>query len=275
MNKRHHYRTLWISDIHLGSRGSRAGDLVRFLSVVRCQTLYLVGDVIDLLRLRRRFHWPADHSEVIRQVFEHVHLGTRVIFIPGNHDDAARQFLGSSLGGVELHPHHHVHHTADGRRLLVTHGHQHDRFVEQSPLLGFLGGKAYDGLAALDHGHNAFRRWVGLSSWSLCRFVKSRIRSVSAYLRHFEENLAELARNRQCDGIVCGHVHVPVIRENQTAYYNCGDWVESCSALAEHGDGRMQLLDGLEVPSRREEPTHSPAAVVLEADPPRRLPSTA
>jgi UDP-2,3-diacylglucosamine pyrophosphatase LpxH len=254
MNKRRHYRTLWISDIHLGSRGSRAGDLVRFLSSVRCRTLYLVGDDVDLLRLGRRLHWPAEHSEVIRQVFAHVRDGTRVIFIPGNHDRAARQFLGASFGGVELHPHH-VHHTADGRRLLVTHGDQHDRFVEQSPLLGFLGGKAYDGLAALDHGHNVLRRWVGLSSWSLCRYVKSRIKSVSAYLRHFEESLAEQARSRQCDGIVCGHVHVPEIRESRTAYYNCGDWVESCSALAEHGDGRMQLLDGLEVLSRREQPS--------------------
>lgn len=241
-----HYRTLWISDAHLGSRGSRAHELARFLAAVRCSKLYLTGDLFDLWHLKRRWFWPPAHSAVVRQILAHARWGTRVIFIPGNHDEGIRELPGIELGGVELR-HDDVHRTADGRRLFITHGDQYD---PKTTLTVWVGAIGYPVLSYLHHLFNAVRRLFGYGIWPLAARVKNRMYRLSSYIGRYQARLREEARRRGCDGVVCGHVHQAAAHEGEVAYYNCGDWVESCQALVEHHDGRMEIVDGVDLLAR-------------------------
>lgn len=237
------YRTVWISDLHLGSRGCRADLLSRFLKRVRCDRLYLVGDVVDLSRLRGRWYWPAEHNDVVRRLLNHARHGAEVVMLPGNHDDAARQFHGLEMGGVKLLPWA-VHVTADGRRLLVIHGDQFDLVVTHSRLLSTVGGIAYDWLLTANRWWNATRRALGKPPYSLAGAIKGRVKSACKYISRFEEQLLHEARRRGLNGVVCGHIHRAEVRDIAgLTYFNCGDWVESCTALVEHADGRVELID--------------------------------
>lgn len=238
------YRTLFLSDIHLGSRGSRARDLVEFLDRIRCDKLYLVGDVVDMWRLRQRWHWPADHNEVVRKVLKLAKKGTEVIFIPGNHDEWAREYTGLSFGGVRLMMHD-IHETADGRRLYIAHGDEFDMVVKHARVVSVLGSRAYDTLILINAWYNRIRSLLGLRYWSLSKWLKSRVKSACTYISRFEEALMEEARRKGLDGVVCGHIHHPEVRRGAIDYYNCGDWVESCTALVEHDDGTLTIIDGL------------------------------
>ena len=237
------FRTVWISDIHLGTRGCNAAMLVDFLRSIECETLYLVGDIVDGWRLKKGWYWPDAHNEVIRRVLKLAHRGTRVVLVAGNHDEMLRDYAGMSFGGVEL-----VieaeHRTVDGRRLLVTHGDGFDGVVLYARWLAFLGDAAYTALLRANIVFNAVRRRLKMPYWSLSSYMKKRVKNAVQFVCSFEEAVAREAISRGFDGIVCGHIHCAEIREiGGITYYNDGDWVESCTALVEDGAGAMSILD--------------------------------
>ncbi|MEM9065362.1 MAG: UDP-2,3-diacylglucosamine diphosphatase [Planctomycetota bacterium] len=250
MTMRLKYRAIFISDLHLGSSGSRAADLASFLKRVDCEHLYLVGDVIDMWRLKQRWYWPEKHNRVIGRILKLAKRGTRVTFIPGNHDEHARQYAGLNFGGVEV-KREASHLTADGRRLLITHGDQFDLVVKHARLLSVLGSWAYDTMVVFNTRLNWVRQKLGMNYWSLSNFLKAKVKKACTYIAQFEDTLIDEAGRRGFDGVVCGHIHKAEIRrgtpshQRSVDYFNCGDWVESCTALVEHDDGTLQLIDGI------------------------------
>jgi UDP-2,3-diacylglucosamine pyrophosphatase LpxH len=241
------YRAVWISDAHLGSGSAQADELAYFLKHIACDHLYLVGDIVDMWRLKQRWKWPDAHNTVVRRILKHASRGTKVVFIPGNHDDAARQYVGVDFGGVRI-ALNASHRTADGRHLLVSHGDQYDLVVTHHKLLSALGGFAYDGLIVFNRFWNAGRRLLGLPHHSLSAAIKAKVKSACSYVSDFEAEIVAEAARGGFDGVVCGHIHKADARaavgHAGIAYYNCGDWVESCTALVEHDDGRIEVLDG-------------------------------
>lgn len=248
---RRKYRTIWISDIHLGTRGCNAAMLIDFLDSVDSDTLYLVGDIIDGWRLKKRFYWPAAHNDVAWRIMKRAKRGTRVVYIPGNHDEMFRQFTGLNFGGVEIRRKA-IHETADGRKLLVLHGDEFDTIMLAHRWLAFVGDAAYDLLMRLNVGVNAVRSWFDLPYWSLSKMAKNKVKNAVAFISKFEEVVAHEAGARGIDGVVCGHIHHAEIREIAgVAYYNDGDWVEGCTALVEHADGYMEVLHWAEEMAKR------------------------
>lgn len=265
-------RTAWISDIHLGTPGCNADLLVDFLKTVQPETLYLVGDIIDGWRLKRGWYWPTRHNDVVRRILKMAGKGVRIVYIPGNHDEVLRDYTGLSFGGVEV-VHEAIHVTADGRHLLVIHGDEFDGVVLYARWLAFLGDYAYALLLRLNILFNAVRRRLGLPYWSLSAYMKKRVKNAVAFISRFEEAVAHAAAERGVDGIVCGHIHSAEVRQfGKVTYYNDGDWVESCTALVELADGRMEIVDWAERVAARAraavaaegefepEPTPEPAA---------------
>ena len=236
-----HHRTGWISDVHLGTRGSQAEALLVFLRAHEFETLYVVGDLLDVWQLRRGIYWPQAHNDVIQKLLRAGRKGTRVIYIPGNHDEFVAGFCGH-FGAVEIMPRA-IHTTADGRRLLVIHGHELDTVIQNMKWLAYAGDLGYQFLLKLNTPVNAARRLLGLGYWSLSAAVKKRVKDAVSFIGEFEKAIVHYARRDAVDGVVCGHIHSPVIRMiGGTAYYNSGDWVESLSALTEDFDGKIELL---------------------------------
>ena len=243
-------RTVFVSDVHLGSRGCRADALLEFLKSVEVDYLFLVGDIVDLWAMRKNFYWPQEHNNVLRTVLGKAKSGTRVIYIPGNHDDELREFCGSVFGNLEIHREF-VHHTADGRRLLVMHGDEFDTVVKCSPWLAKLGSSVYDFLLGLNRHVNAVRRLFGMRYWSLAGYLKHKAKTAVQYIASFEQAVAHAARKRGVEGVVCGHIHRPEITDiDGVQYCNDGDWVESCSALVEDMNGRLAIWSWPEVRER-------------------------
>ncbi len=239
---RRRYRTIWISDIHLGTRGCNAAMLIDFLDSTDSDTMFLVGDIIDGWRMKRRFYWPAAHNDVVWRVMKRAKRGTRVVYIPGNHDEMFRQFTGMSFGGVEIRRKA-IHETADGRKLLVLHGDEFDAIMLAHRWLAFIGDFAYEWLMRCNHIVNRVRAWLGKPYWSLSKTAKHKVKNAVEFISRFEEAVAHEADARGVDGVVCGHIHNAEMREIAgIAYYNDGDWVEGCTALVEHFDGRMEIL---------------------------------
>jgi len=239
------YRSVFISDLHLGTRGARTDFLIDFLATMQCSHLYLVGDIVDGWRLRKSWYWDAAHDEVLRLVLKHARSGAQVTYIPGNHDEALRRWLplGLEVAGIRM-ADEASHTTAAGLRLLVTHGDQFDSVVRYAKFLAHLGDNAYTVALAANHVFNAVRRGLGYPYWSLSMWLKRQVKGAVAAIDRFEEALAQHARARGFDGVVCGHIHHAQMREiDGTLYLNDGDWVESCTALVEHEDGRLELLD--------------------------------
>ncbi|NKC11641.1 MAG: UDP-2,3-diacylglucosamine diphosphatase [Gammaproteobacteria bacterium] len=244
--KPHSYRTIFISDVHLGFRGCSAGFLLDFLRKSECKKLYLVGDIIDFWSIRRRSFWPQEHNNVIRTVLGKAKHGTDVVFVPGNHDEKIRDYDSMSFGNIRV-SNEDVHENADGRKFLVVHGDQFDSVVRCAPILAVLGSQAYDWLLVLNRLVNSVRRWFGFPYWSLAAFLKSRVKNAVNYISNFEQAVAFEARRRELDGVVCGHIHRAEIRTLEDVLYcNCGDWVESCTALVEHHDGTLEVLHWVE-----------------------------
>ena len=240
-------RTIWISDVHLGFPGCSADFLLDFIREMRCDTLYLVGDIVDFWYLKKKRHWPQSHSNVIRSLLGKAKHGTRVVFLPGNHDEAMRQYDGMSIGNIEV-TDKIVHETADGRRLLIMHGDQFDPAVVNSPLLGLIGSRLYDGLLKANRLVNWARRKMGREHWSLAAYLKQRVKKAVKFMSNFEEAVRRSAENNEVDGLVCGHIHRPEIAiGEEVIYLNCGDWVESCTALIEHHDGTIELIRSSDV----------------------------
>jgi UDP-2,3-diacylglucosamine pyrophosphatase LpxH len=266
------YRTLFLSDIHLGTRGCQAGLLLDFLKHNESEELFLVGDIIDGWRLKSGWHWPQAHNDVVQKLLRRVRKGTRVVFIPGNHDEFAREFLGIEFGGVEVIDHA-VHETADGKKMLVIHGDQFDIVVNHARWLAHLGDWAYDFAIWTNTWFNAVRRKVGLPYWSFSRWAKLKVKNAVNFIGDFEEALAAEARKRGVDGVICGHIHHAVIRQiDGVTYVNTGDFVESCTAIAEHFDGRLELIHWGLLEAERAGP---PKLVTLTVPEPMIEPATA
>jgi UDP-2,3-diacylglucosamine pyrophosphatase LpxH len=239
------YRSVFISDLHLGTRGCRSDFLADFLSRISCQHLYLVGDIIDGWRLRKSWYWDEGHDEVLRLILRHARTGSEVTYIPGNHDEMFRAWLplGLEVGGIKLRKEA-AHQTADGRRLLVIHGDEFDSVVRYAKFLALLGDGAYTAALVVNRWFNAARRRLGYPYWSLSAWLKRQVKEAVKAIDRFETALAGEARRRGFDGVVCGHIHHAEMREVQgVLYLNDGDWVESCTALVEHHDGRLELID--------------------------------
>ena len=240
------YRTIFVSDAHLGTAGSNAALLLDFLKRHECETLYLVGDIVDGWQLRKGWYWPQAHNDVVRAVLKMAKHGTRVIYVPGNHDEHFRDYVGLEFGGIELLADD-IHVTADGRRLMVIHGDQFDNVVLYHKWIAFLGDGAYTLLLKSNGWVNRLRRLCGLPYWSLAAHMKKRVKNAVQFISRFEEVVVHAAAERGVDGVVCGHIHSAEIRRiGDVTYYNDGDWVESCTALVEHGDGRMEIIDWAE-----------------------------
>ncbi len=243
-------RSVFVSDVHLGSRGCRADQLLEFLDSVEMDYLFLVGDIVDLWSLRRSFYWPQAHNEVLRALLGKSRTGTRVIYVPGNHDEDLREFCGSVLGHLEIHRRF-VHETASGETLLVTHGDEFDTAVQWSPWLKSLGAHAYDFTLRLNRYVNGIRRLFGFPFWSLATWLKQRVGNAVQYIESFERAAAAAARHEGVDGIVCGHIHRAGITEiDGVRYCNDGDWVESCTALVEDMNGRLSLWSAADAQAR-------------------------
>jgi UDP-2,3-diacylglucosamine pyrophosphatase LpxH len=272
------YRTIWISDIHLGTRGCKADFLLNFLRFTESEHLYLVGDIVDGWRLKRSWYWPQAHNDVVQKLLRKARKGTSVTFIPGNHDEFVRQYLEFNFGEVRI-SNEIVHETADGRKLLVIHGDQFDTVVVYAKWLAHLGDWAYNFALSLNYWLNWVRRRLGMGYWSLSAYLKHRVKNAVSYIASFENAMAEMARRRGLDGVVCGHIHHAEIRRmGDILYANDGDWVESCTALVEHFDGRLEILHWVEADQLGEaaarteaqvaEPMHAEAEVcVLSSSP--------
>jgi UDP-2,3-diacylglucosamine pyrophosphatase LpxH len=236
------HRTIFISDTHLGTRGCKADLLADFLAHNDCDTLYLVGDIVDGWRLKRSWYWTDAHSRVVNEILRKVEDGTRVVYIPGNHDEAFREYCGLLFAGIEL-KRETLHRTADGRDLLVMHGDQFDGVLTYAKWLALLGDHAYTFALRLNEVLNHTRRFLGLPYWSLSAYLKSKVKNAAQFISNFETAIAGEARRRDVDGIVCGHIHYAQIKTiDGILYCNDGDWVESCTALTEDARGRLEIV---------------------------------
>lgn len=254
-NARRSYRTVWISDVHLGTKGCNAELLIDFLDNVDSETMYLVGDIIDGWRLKKKFYWPSAHNDIVWRIMKRARRGTRVVYIPGNHDEMFRQFTGLNFGGIEIRRAA-FHDTADGRRLMVLHGDEFDAVMLSHRWLAFVGDHAYHFMMKCNVAVNTVRRWMGKPYWSLSKAAKHKVKNAVEFIGKYEEVVARAAGERGVDGVVCGHIHTAEFRMFEhngkpVEYWNDGDWVEGCNALVEHHDGRMEILHWPEEMKRR------------------------
>ena len=247
MNKIHkinprYYRAIFISDVHLGFSGCSANYLLNFLRSTTCDYLFLVGDIIDIWQMKKRPFWPQAHNDVIRTILGKAKHGTKIIFVPGNHDEVLRDFDGYTLGNLEIH-NKYIYTTKEGKKFLLLHGDQFDAVITRSKTLALIGSTLYETLLMFNQIVNYFRRKLGLTYWSLAKVLKHKVKKAVNYISNFETVLAHEAKKHNVDGIISGHIHKAVIDNiNDIIYCNCGDWVESCTALVEGYDGSIELL---------------------------------
>ncbi len=240
--KKQRYRTIWISDLHLGTSACKAEKLLKFLKRHDCETFFLVGDIIDGWRLKQSWNWPQSHNDVVQEIMRKAKAGTNVIYVPGNHDEFARTFAGTEFGQIHI-EHDWVHVTVDGRKLLVTHGDQYDRLIQNHRWLGMLGTRAYAWLSILDVPINRLCERLKVPGWSLASYVKEHARDGQILRNRLRDALLLEASDRGLDGVICGHVHHPEIVEiDSLIYCNDGDWVKNCSALVETFAGRLEII---------------------------------
>ena len=236
------YRTLFISDIHLGSKAAKADYLIDFLRYHEADQIILVGDIIDGWRLRRSWNWPQDCNDVVQKLLRQARKGTRIIYIPGNHDEFMRDFPGTHFGGIEV-ALETVHEGADGKRYLVIHGDEFDVIVRHARILAHLGDWAYDLAIFVNRALNSVRRRLGLPYWSFSAWAKLQVKQAVNFIGEFQRVVVEEARKRDVEGVICGHIHHATIEDfDGVRYINTGDWVESCTAIGEDFDGKMHLL---------------------------------
>ena len=237
------YRTIWISDIHLGTAGCKAEYLLEFLRDYESETLYLVGDIVDAWRLKKAWYWPQAHNDVVQKLLRKARKGTRVVYVPGNHDEPLRDYLNLNFGGVEV-VEDVVHVTADGRRLLVIHGDLFDGVIRHAKWLAYLGDSLYTLILHFNHWFNHLRVRLGFPYWSLSQYLKHKVKNAVSFISDFEHALANEARRRGLDGVVCGHIHKAEIRDiDGVLYCNEGDWVESLTALVETHTGELKVIE--------------------------------
>ena len=240
------YRAVFISDVHLGFSGANVSFLLDFLHSIECEHLYLVGDIVDIWQLKKRPSWPQAHNDVVRTILGKAKYDTKIIYVPGNHDEMLRAYADHTFGNISI-VKEAIHTKADGKRLLVTHGDQFDAAVVSSRWLGMLGGSAYSALLKLNTWVNAIRKLTGRPYWSLAKYLKHKVKNVVQAISNYEHAVVESARRHGVDGVVCGHIHRPEINQfDEITYCNCGDWVESCTAIVENGDGSLEIVEWTE-----------------------------
>ena len=236
------YRSVWVSDVHLGRRDSQSQMFYSFLDSIKCDYLYLVGDIVDVWAMRRKWYWPKQYNEVLHKLLKRSRKGARVFYVPGNHDEFFREFEGLRFGDVEV-VRDTIHETADGRRFFVTHGDQFDTVVLCHKWLSLLGDWAYSFVVSLNHVVNGVRRMLGMPYWSMSGAIKRRVKQAVNFITNFEDILVRDAQRHEVDGVICGHIHQPAMRKiGDIEYCNTGDWIENCTALVEHPDGKIELL---------------------------------
>jgi UDP-2,3-diacylglucosamine pyrophosphatase LpxH len=236
------FRSIWISDVHLGYKGCRADELLKFLHASESEYLYLVGDIVDIWYMKKGLFWPQEHNNVIRTILGKAKKGTKVIYIPGNHDEILRDYDGLRFGNVEIRQEA-IHTAENGRRYLVMHGDKFDSVVTCSRLTAVIGDYAYEGLLHTNRVVNFIRRKMGFPYWSLAAYLKTRVKNAVKYISSFEHAVSLEAKKRNVDGLICGHIHrAELTRLNGVQYCNTGDWVENCTALAERHDGELELI---------------------------------
>lgn len=239
----HRYRSLFLSDVHLGTKGCQADLLLDFLRYHDADTIYLVGDIVDGWRLRAGWYWPQTHNDVVQKLLRKGRKGARIVYLPGNHDEFLRDYYGNHFGGIEV-TETAIHEAADGKRYLVIHGDVFDVVVRHAKWLAFLGDGAYTAALGINTYLNWGRRKIGFPYWSLSQWAKLKVKNAVNFIGRFEEAVATEARRHKVDGVICGHIHHATIHGSfGVEYLNCGDWVESCTAIVEHEDGRFELID--------------------------------
>ncbi|MDX1491480.1 MAG: UDP-2,3-diacylglucosamine diphosphatase [Pseudohongiellaceae bacterium] len=236
------YRSIFISDVHLGFKSCQAEFLLDFLSRTESEYLYLVGDIFDGWEMQKKTFWPNSHQKVVNKILKKAAKGTRVIYTPGNHDESARHYCGHTFDNIEVKDTA-IHETADGRKLLVLHGDQFDTVVQCSPFISRIGSSMYGHLLLINRTINWMRRCVGLPYWSIAAHLKGKVKNVISYIGRFEEAVVNSAHTQNVQGVVCGHIHhAEMAMFGDILYCNTGDWVESCTAMVESNDGKLEIL---------------------------------
>ena len=237
------YRALFISDVHLGTRWSQADKLLVLLGQARAETIYLVGDIVDFWRIRRGIIWPETHGRVLAEILRLSRAGTRIVFIPGNHDNGLRAYCDTSFGNIEVRLNA-IHETAQGKRYLVTHGDEYDIVTMHAEWLSVLGDRSYSALLALNRPLNWVRRRLGMDYWSVSAYLKHRVKQCVSRASRFEDSLVTAAKAHDATGVICGHIHHAASREvGDVHYVNTGDWVESCTAAVETHAGALEIIE--------------------------------
>jgi len=241
------YRTIWISDIHLGSKGSQSEHLLEFLKYNDSEYLYLVGDIIDGWRLTKKWYWPQSHNDVIQKILRKARKGTKVFYIPGNHDEGSRSFIGLTFRDIKIR-NQAFHLTAKEKKLWVVHGDMFDHVIQHARWLAYIGDSAYTFLLWINKWFNDLRRFFNLPYWSLSQYLKLKVKKAVSFINAFETLMVKEAHRRGCDGVVCGHIHKSELKEiNNLIYANDGDWVESLTALVEHKDGELEIVNWVDL----------------------------
>lgn len=257
MAKKFQYRALFISDIHLGTSGCQADMLLSFLHEVDADYIYLVGDIFDGWRLKKGWYWPQTHNNVVQRLLKMAKNGSNVIYIPGNHDEVMRSYLGTHFGGIEVRDRD-IYTSVDGRKFLVIHGDQFDMVVMNAKWLAHLGDWAYATILRLNTYVNYLRRLWGGQYWSLSRWAKNQVKSAVNFIGEYEKVLCSEAKKADVQGIICGHIHHPALEQiDDITYINTGDWVESCTAVIESHDGAIELVEWAKITRARAQHQHS------------------
>ena len=237
-----HHRSIWISDVHLGKSVAKAQMLCDFLKYNSCDTLYLVGDIIDGWSMKKRAYWPQEHVNVIRRILTRSKKGTKIVYITGNHDEFLRRYSGMSFGNIHL-VDEYIHHSPDGKKYWVVHGDAFDVVVFNKKWLVVIGDIAYDSMLKINIWFNRARSALGMEQWSLSYYLKNKVRNAFSIISNYETTLVNECMKRDLQGVICGHIHHPELKEiDGIQYGNCGDWVESCSALVEDKEGHLEII---------------------------------
>jgi UDP-2,3-diacylglucosamine pyrophosphatase LpxH len=257
------YKTIFISDIHLGSKACQAELLLDFLKHNDSEKLYLVGDIVDGWRLKRKWYWPQSHNDVVQKILRKARKGTEIIYVPGNHDEGLRRYIGTHFGGIEVRPTD-IYEAVNGDKYLVLHGDSFDNVMLYARWLAYVGDHAYDLVLRLNTVFNGLRRLMGLRYWSLSSYLKIKVKNAVQFISEFERVLANEAQKAGVQGVICGHIHHAEMKQyGDIIYMNDGDWVESCSALIEHFDGTWEIIFWADIVAQRG--ATSKAAAVLES----------
>jgi UDP-2,3-diacylglucosamine pyrophosphatase LpxH len=239
---KHQYRSMFISDVHLGTRDARSDCLLHMLRHTEAEFIYLLGDIVDLWSMKKGWHWPQTNNQIMRCLMRKVQDGTRVVYIPGNHDERLRDYLGSNINDIQI-CQDTIHTTVNNKTLLLIHGDEFDSVVMTNKYLVYFGDWLYNNIVVVNRYYNSVRRKLGFPYWSFSNFLKTHTRKAMQYIQSFESAVVHEARNRGVDGVVCGHIHHPAIKAiNGVTYLNTGDWVENCTVIVENCSGELQLL---------------------------------